>query len=119
MQRDDHPPRERPVRRGDAELVLLVPPPESTPEGTVEAGRKAGNKPSSKSKRSDRQREAGEWIERQILCAPHLTEDRWQRIARILHRQTTSMRSGEKRPPLTAAGLTITDPSTDSMIARR
>ena len=118
-QGDDHPSEERPGRRGRADLVLLVPPPKTMPVGTVEAVHMPGNKLLGKSTRSSRQREAGEWIERQLLSAPCLTEDRWQRIARILHRQTTSMRSGEKRPPLTAAGLTITDPSTDSMIARR
>ena len=104
-QGDDHPSEERPGRRGRADLVLLVPPPKTMPVGTVEAVHKPGNKLLGKSTRSSRQREAGEWIERQLLSAPCLTEDRWQRIARILHRQTTSMRSGEKRPPLTGRGI--------------
>ena len=118
-QEDDHSSHERPECRGRADLVLLVPASADTPACTTGSGNEPGNNPAGISKRSNSQGEAGEWIERQLRCAPKLTEDRWQRIARILHRQTTSMRSGEKRPPLTAAGLTITDPSTDSMIARR
>jgi hypothetical protein len=69
--------------------------------------------------RSGESAEADEWIARQLKSAPALTEERWRRITNLIYRQTTSTRSGEKRPPLTAAGLITAAASTDSMTARR
>jgi len=63
--------------------------------------------------------EAELWVEAQLKSAPTMTEDRWRQIANLVYRQTTSTRSGEKRPPLTAAGLITAAASTDSITARR
>lgn len=59
------------------------------------------------------------WVETQLKSAPAMTEDRWQQITNLVYRQTISTRSGEKRPPLTAAGLITAAASTDSITARR
>ena len=63
--------------------------------------------------------EAEHWVERQLKSAPTMTEDRWRQITNLVYRQTISTRSGENRPPLTAAGLITAAASTDSMTARR
>lgn len=71
---------------------------------------RAGRRPST---------EAEHWVEHQLESAPTMTEDRWRQITNLVYRQTMSTRSGEKRPPLTAAGLITAAASTDSMTARR
>ena len=63
--------------------------------------------------------EAEHWVETQLKSAPTMTEDRWRQITNLVYRQTISTRSGEKRPPLTAAGLITAAASTDSITARR
>jgi hypothetical protein len=70
-------------------------------------------------KRRDAETRTAEWIDRQIASSPPLSDHQWRAITRIVQRQTTSMRSGENRPPLTAAGLTTTATRIDSIIARR
>jgi len=63
--------------------------------------------------------EAEHWVETQLKSAPAMTEDRWRQITNLVYRQTISTRSGEKRPPLTTAGLITAAASTDSITARR
>ena len=106
-------------RDGESNLFPVATPPKAVSACERDDEHEVSDGPSSGSSRSDRQKLSALWIKRQLLAAPHLTDDRWETIARILHFQTTSMRSGENRPPLTAAGLTTTHPRTDSMIARR
>lgn len=40
-----------------------------------------------------------DWVERQLLSAPQLTDDRWEEIARIIHRQITCAREASNVPP--------------------
>ena len=105
--------RVEPGMSGSAAIVELRPPDRckhSDDSVPIEVVVEPGSATRSVRGRSE---DAGEWIERQLKSAPRLTDERWKRISNFVYRQTTSTRSGEKRPPLTAAGLMTAAESTD------
>ncbi len=108
-----------PANPGDAAIVELRLPAPRQNGANTSAGAAVAESAGSTRSASGGSRETEHWVERQLKSAPTLTEDRWRRITNIVYRQTISTRSGEKRPPLTAAGLITAAASTDSMTARR
>ena len=111
--------RRDPAKPGNAAIVELRLPAQCQHGADKNAGAVVTESDWKTRSASGQSGEAEDWVERQLKSAPTLTEDRWKRITNLVHRQTTSTRSGEKRPPLRAAGLITAAPSTDSMIARR
>ncbi len=111
--------RRDPAKPGSAAIVELRLPAPCQNGADRSAGAAVAESGWSTRSASGRSGEAEHWVERQLKSAPTLTEDRWRRITNIVYRQTTSTRSGENRPPLTAAGLITAAASTDSMTARR
>jgi hypothetical protein len=104
---------------GCAAIVELRPPARSKKATSRSDGEAVAESDRSVPATSRPSTEAELWVETQLKSAPTMTEDRWRQITNLVYRQTISTRSGEKRPPLTAAGLITAAASTDSITARR
>lgn len=84
------------VRGIAADLAIVATPPGLDPSNERTEAARVLEIPARHGAARDR---THEWVECQLLLAPQLTEERWEKIAGILQRQITCARDGSNAPP--------------------
>jgi len=84
------------VRGIAADLAIVATPSGLDPNNERTEGPRVLEIPARRGAARDRNHE---WVERQLMLAPQLTEERWEKIAGIIQRQITCARDGSNAPP--------------------